>query len=227
MVNKIPYIDHLILISAPPGAGKSSFLENPRNYFDSNQITKELDFLNEDYIEHIQIAEDTEFKIKKLNRLVIHIDLFNFSYNPKPIPENFEEIQKNLKGKPKFLNRLKSYFDKSKKITNLILLVNPLVNSQRYFSRYINQNLKVNTIKSASISSQWNGGEIQKYLYKFWNHFLKDKKIDKVFFISICKDKYYFISYEEYIYALETKLIDYIPKQLKLKKTNTSFWLAE
>lgn len=80
MVTAIPYIDNLILISAPPGAGKSSFLENPRNYFDSNQITKELDFLNEDYIEHIHINEDMEFKIKKLNRLVIHVDLFNISY---------------------------------------------------------------------------------------------------------------------------------------------------
>ena len=219
MVTAIPYIDNLILISAPPGAGKSSFLENPRNYFDSNQITKELDFLNEDYIEHIHINEDMEFKIKKLNRLVIHVDLFNFSYYPKPIPGNFEGIKKNLKGKTQVLNRLKSYFDKSKKIINLILLVNPLVNSQRHFYRQLKrQFLRVPTFQTAALSSHWNGGEIQKYLYKFWNHFLKDKKIDKVFFISACKDKYYFISYEEYIYALETKLIDYIPKQLKLKK---------
>jgi len=215
--SKIPDIDHLILVSGPPGSGKSYFLENPKNYVDSKKVINELDFLNEDYVDYIHLGLDKKFKIRKLNRLVIHIDLFNFSYCPKPIPENFKGIKNNIKGNARILNRLKSYFDKSKKITNLVLFVNPLVNSQRHFSRNIKRNSRTNTIQSAAISSHWNGGEIQKYLYKFWNHFLKDKKIDKSIFISICKEKYYFISNEEYIYALETKLIDYIPKKLKLE----------
>jgi len=205
-MNHIPDINNLILIAAPAGAGKTTLLESPSDKFENKIKEDDLNFLNEDFLEHIQIGEESLLKEKILNRLIIHIDLLRFAYYPKPREVNFRKIKENnLLGHPLLSKRLISYIERSRKIIVLTCFINPHLNFQRFVSRALDKNIKLSPYHAAILGSNWRNGELQKSLYKYWESFLVNQKIKTTFYLNICGEKYYIISKEKYLNAINIK----------------------
>jgi len=200
-------IGRLIIFAAPSGAGKTSFLNNPKALLTTDALPAQISDLYDLAPKHKNIMHLKKNSRPNFEQLCMHVDLTQPIRRLKPTPNSREQLLSAIE--PRIFSEwreLKSYTERASEIHVITLFVR----REEHFRRWTNRALKKNPTswlrKTMTIvnGDSTNESELHRKVYRSWQDFVKTMSARSCHIIDGNGANYSFLSQCKYESEINT-----------------------
>jgi len=203
-------IGRLLVVASHSGAGKTTFLDNSRQYLDTTNYPPHLEDFHDLTRNHINVTDIVNYKEARFENLCLHVDLSMPIRRHQPRPKNHNEL-KNLIS-PTLYERwpdLNQYMRQAEHVDIVIYFVRRDIHFTRWlYDRSLRKNHNrglLMSVVTAVLGDSTDNWGLHRQVYRAWLEYAKGLESRSMAVIDANADKYKFMEIAEFCHEIENK----------------------
>ena len=194
-------IKRLVILAAPSGGGKSTFLDNSESMLDASRLPTELSDFHDLAKTHVTIRGLRSDRTPGFDDLCMHVDLSRPIRKLDRFASNRDQLLAKLT--PRLYsewNELAAYTQRAEEVHVLTMFVRRKTHCQRWMERAKQRKnvRKLSTALNLINSDLSNGSELHRAAYDAWRRFVASIDADSNHIVDADTDRYTFLSSAEF-----------------------------